>query len=241
MQQRDGHALLFTFISALTVAPLLHARLPFDPAEIAPISIGAGDWLTIAAPNTPPVASLGDAVAAIRAQPGRFNWASGGGDAYLSMLGFVRQQGLEMQYVAYRAPTLALPDLTQGRLQLLMLPLAAALPLARGGQLRLLAVTNPERSPAAPDVPTVAEAGFADLTFQGTLAFFAPRAMQPNLRERIAADIVAIAGDPGLRERLAPLGMMPRSSAPAELQRLVAENHRHWAERARVYGVLAMN
>lgn len=52
-QQRDGHALLFTFISALTVAPLLHARLPFDPAEIAPVSIGAADWLALVAPNTP--------------------------------------------------------------------------------------------------------------------------------------------------------------------------------------------
>jgi tripartite-type tricarboxylate transporter receptor subunit TctC len=240
-QQRDGHALLFTFISALTVAPLLYARLPFDPAEIAPVSIGAGDWLALVAPNTPPVASLAEAVAAIREQPGRSNWASGGGDAYLAMVGFVRQQGLDMHYIAYRAPTLALPDLTQGRLQLLMLPLAAALPQARAGQLRLLAVTNPQRSPAAPDVPTVAEAGFPGLTFQGTLAFFAPRSTPPALRARIASDVQAVAGDPNFAERIAPLGMVPRTSTPEELARLVAENHQHWAERAGAYGVRPVN
>ena len=236
-QQRDGHALLFTFISALTVAPLLHARLPFDPAEIAPVSIGAADWLAIVAPNTPPVANLAEAVAAIREQPGRLNWASGGGDAYVSMVGFVRQQGLDMHYVAYRSPVLALPDLAQGRLRLLMLPLAAALPQARGGQLRLLAVTNPVRSPAAPDVPTVAEAGFPDLTFQGTLAFFGPRGMPAALRERIAADVRAVAAEPGFAERLGPLGMVPRAGTPDELARVLGENRVHWAERARTYGV----
>lgn len=153
-QQRDGHALLFTFISALTVAPLLYARLPFDPAEIAPISIGVADCLTVLAPTTPAFAGLAEAVAAIRQQSGKLNWASGGADDHLAMVGFVRQQNLDMQYVAYRSSVLALPDLTQGRLQLLMVPLAAALPQARAGTLKLLAVTNPVRSPAAPDVPT---------------------------------------------------------------------------------------
>ncbi len=240
-QQRDGHALLFTFISALTVAPLLHARLPFDPAEIAPVSVGVEDWLALVTPNTPPAAGLAEAVAAIREQPGRLNWASGGGDAYLAMVGFVRRQGLDMQYVSYRSPVLALPDLTQGRLQLLMLPLAAALPQARAGQLKLLAVTNPVRSPAAPEVPTVAEAGFPDLTFQGTLAFFGPRAMPAALRERIAAAVRAVAAEPGFAERLGPLGMAPRAGTPEELARVVEENHRHWAERARTYGVRPTN
>jgi tripartite-type tricarboxylate transporter receptor subunit TctC len=157
------------------------------------------------------------------------------------MLGFVRQHGLDMQYVSYRSPVLALPDLTQGRLQLLMLPLAAALPQARAGQLRLLAVTNDQRSPAAQDVPTVAEAGFPDLTFGGTLAFFSHRGMPLPLRERIASDIRAVAEDPSLSERVQPLGMLPRASTPDELARVVAENHQHWAERARTYGVRPVN
>jgi tripartite-type tricarboxylate transporter receptor subunit TctC len=131
--------------------------------------------------------------------------------------------------------------LAQGRLQLLMLPLAAALPQARAGQVKLLAVTNPVRSPAAPDVPTVAEAGFPDLTFQGTLGFFGPPGMPAALRERIAADVGAVAAEPGFAGRLGPLGMVPRAGTPGELARVVEENRRHWAERARAYGVRPMN
>ena len=240
-QQRDDHALLFTFISALTVAPLLYVKLPFDPAEIAPISIGVSDWMALVAPTTPPFASLAEAVAAIRQQPGKLNWASAGGDPYLAMVGFVREQNLDMQYISYRSPVLALPDLAQGRLQLLMLPLAAALPQARAGQVKLLAVTNPVRSPAAPDVPTVAEAGFPDLTFQGTLGFFGPRGMAAALRERIAADIRAVAAEQGFTEKVGPLGMLPHAGTPDELARVVEENRLHWAGRARTYGVRPMN
>ena len=240
-QQRDDHALLFTFISALTVAPLLYARLPFDPGEIAPISIGVADWMAIVAPTTPPFAGLAEAVAAIRQQPGKLNWASAGGDPYLAMVGFVREQKLDMQYVSYRSPVLALPDLAQGRLQLLMLPLAPALPQARAGQVKLLAVTNPVRSPAAPEVPTVAEAGFPDLTFGGTLAFFGPRGMPAALRERIAADVRMVAAEPGFAERIGPLGMVPRAGTPEELGRVVEENRLHWAERARTHGVRPTN
>ncbi|MBL6458869.1 tripartite tricarboxylate transporter substrate binding protein [Belnapia sp. T6] len=240
-QQRDGHALLFTFISALTVAPLLYARLPFDPAEIAPVSIGVFDWMAVVAPNSPALTNLAEVVAAIREQPGKLNWASAGGDPYLAMVGFVRQQNLDMQYVSYRSPVLALPDLTQGRLQLLMLPLAAVLPQARAGTLKLLAVTNPVRSPATPDVPTVTEAGFPDLTFQGTLGFFAPRSMPASLRERIAGDVRAVAGEPDFAEKVRPLGMVPRAGTPDELARVVDENSQHWAERARIYGVRPMH
>jgi tripartite-type tricarboxylate transporter receptor subunit TctC len=240
-QQRDGHTLLFSFIAAFTVAPLLYERLPFDPAEIAPISTGTVDWLALVAPPTPLVADLAALVEAIRRQPGKLNWASGAGDQYMAMLGFVRQRGLEMQFVSYRAPVAALPDLTEGRLQLLMLPLAAALPQARAGRLKLLAVTNPDRAAAAPEVPTVAEAGFPELSFQGTLGFFAPRGMPAALRERIAEDVHTVATDSAFAERVSSLGMVPRAETPAEFARIIEQNRAHWAERARVHGVRPTN
>ena len=118
-----------------------------------------------------------------------------------------------------------------------MLPLAAALPQARAGQLRILAVTDPDRAPAAPDVPTVTEAGFPELTSRGTLAFFGPRAMPAALRERIAVDVRAVAAEPRFVERVGPLGMVPRGSTPEDLGRVVEENRAHWAERARVHSV----
>jgi tripartite-type tricarboxylate transporter receptor subunit TctC len=236
LAQRDGHALLFSFIAALTVAPLLQDRVRFDPADVAPISSAVGDFAVVAATPKRPIASLDDLVELARRHPGTLNWASGSGDIYMSFLGFVRHRGLDMHYVAYRAPAPALHDLAEGRIDALMLPLVAALPQAQAGRLRMLAVANPMRSPVAPDVPTAGEAGFPELTFEGRLGFFGPGSMPAELREKIAADVRAIAADPGFSERLKGLGMVARADDPAEFGAHIEADRVHWAERARAYG-----
>ncbi len=240
-QQRDGHALMLTFIGVLTAAPLLYAKLPFNPAEIAPVSVGAADALVLVTPKTPSYATLAEAVASFRSQPGKLNYATGGSDDYLAMVSFVRGQGLQMEFIAYRSSVLAIPDLTQGRVHLLLVPLAAALPQARAGTLQMLAVTNSQRAEAAPEVPTVAEAGFPDMTFQPTLVFLAPAAMPAALRERIAGDVRAVAGAPGFAEKLKPLGMAASTSTPEALGEQIATVRQHWTERARTYGVQPAN
>jgi Tripartite tricarboxylate transporter family receptor len=91
-----------------------------------------------------------------------------------------------------------------------MLPLVAALPQAEAGRLRMLAVANPVRSPAAPKVPTAAEAYFPELSFEARLGSFGPRSMPAELRERTAADVRAVAADHAFGERLKTLGMAAR-------------------------------
>jgi tripartite-type tricarboxylate transporter receptor subunit TctC len=236
LAQRDGHALLFSFIAALTVAPLLQDRLPFDPTDVAPISSAVEDFAVVVATPKQPIASLGGLVEMARRRPGMLNWASGSGDIYMSFLGFVRRQGLDMHYVAYRAPAPALNDLAEGRIDALMLPLVAALPQAEAGRLRMLAVANPVRAPSAPAVPTAIEAGFPELTFEPRLGFFGPRAMPAQQRERIAADVRAVAADPGFGERLKGLGMMARADTPSEFAAHIEANRVHWAAMARAYG-----
>lgn len=141
-----------------------------------------------------------------------------------------------MHYVAYRAPAPALQDLAVGRIDALMPPLVAALPQAQPGRLHLLGVANPVRSPAAPEVPTAAEAGFPEPTFEGRLGFFGPRAMPSELRERIAAGIRAVAADPVFGERLQGLGMVARADTPAEFGAHIEAIPAHWAAVARAYG-----
>jgi tripartite-type tricarboxylate transporter receptor subunit TctC len=236
LAQRDGHALLFSFIAALTVAPLLQDRVPFDPADVAPISSAVEDFAVVVATPKRPIASLGELVDLARQWPGTLNWASGAGDIYMSFLGFVQRRGLDMHYVAYRAPAPALHDLAEGRIDALMLPLVAALPQAEAGRLRMLAVANPVRAPSAPAVPTATEAGFPELTFEPRLGFFGPRSMPAGRRERIAADVRAVAADPAFGERLKGLGMMARADTPAEFAAHVEANRAHWAAMARTYG-----
>ena len=154
----------------------------------------------------------------------------------MAFLRFVRRRGLDMIYVSYRTPAPALADLAEGRIDTAALPLALALPQANAGRMRILAVANPVRSPALPEVPTAAEAGFPELTFESTLGFFGPRSMPEALRERISADVRAIAAEPDLHARLQSLGMTARAETPAEFAAVVAANRAHWAEAARAHG-----
>lgn len=236
LAQRDGHALLFSFVGALTVAPLLQDRLPFNPSDVAAISSGVQDFAVVVATPKRPIVNLGDLVELARQQPGALNWAAGAGEIYMSFLNFVRHRELDMHYVAYRAPAPALHDLAEGRIDTLMLPLVAALPQAQVGRLRMLAVANLMRSPSAPDVPTAAEAGFPEMTFEGRLGFFGPASMPNEVRERVASDVRMIAASPGFGERLQSLGMVARADSPTEFSAHIEAERAHWAERARTYG-----
>jgi tripartite-type tricarboxylate transporter receptor subunit TctC len=238
LAQRDGHhTLLFTFVAALTVSPLLHDRLPFDPVgDVSPISSGAGDFAVVAAAPGLPAPDLAGLVELARNRPGALNWASAAGDVYMAFLGFARRQGLDMNYVSYRTPAPALSDLSEGRLDVAVLPLALALPQARAGRMRVLAAANPARSPAAPEVPTAAEAGFPELAFESAFGFFGPASMPAALRERVAADVRAAAAEPDLVARLRSLGMVAVADTPSEFAAAVEANRARWAEAARAHG-----
>jgi tripartite-type tricarboxylate transporter receptor subunit TctC len=122
-----------------------------------------------------------------------------------------------MTKVPYRNPVEAANDLAEGRVQMYMAALAIVRPQLQTGKIKLLAVTNSVRAPAAPDVPTVKEAGYPELTFDGLVGFFGPSGMPNELRERIAADIRAVlAADPLIGDRLAATGQILNVGGPAE-------------------------
>jgi len=235
---RDGHSLLFAFPGIVTAVPLLHEKLPYDPvADLAPITSGAYDFLAVAVAPTLPVSSLGDLADFARTRPGELNWAASPGAPYLTFLEFEERAGLAMANVSYRSSVLALPDLMAGRIQLAIVPLTAALPLARDGRLKLLAVTTLKRAVAAPDLPSAAEAGFPELTVEAALGFFGPAAMPAELRERIAADVRSLTNDSAIARRLSDLGMVAHGSTPTEYAAMLAEQRARWAALARAHGV----
>jgi tripartite-type tricarboxylate transporter receptor subunit TctC len=120
---------------------------------------------------------------------------------------------------------------------LVVTPLASALPLARDGQIKLLAVTTPERAAAAPDLMTAIEAGRPELTVEAPLGFFGSKTMPIELRERIADDVRALASDPAISQRLGGLGMVARGSTPAEYATTLAEQRSRWAALAQTFGI----
>ncbi|HET7199690.1 MAG TPA: tripartite tricarboxylate transporter substrate binding protein [Burkholderiales bacterium] len=221
---RDDHALLFSPAAPISVFPYTQDKLAYDPArDFVPISSAIDTFGSIAVPASLKVASLAELVALARAQPGKLNWSSGGGAFPTLLAGFAKSAGLDVVQVSYREQNLAIQDLAEGRIQILVTTLTPLLPSAKAGKIRLLAVTNKGRAPVAPEVPTASEAGHAELEFEGLVGFFGGRDMPAALSDRISADIRAAAADPVLSRRFAAAGQIARGSSPAEFARSIEE------------------
>ena len=187
LDARDDHALLFTTHSTFTVVPLLRAKVPYDPVgDVKPISLAVEDFLSVAVSRTLEVGSLSDFVKLAREKPTKLNFYAAPGAPYLAYLAFQKRAGIDTTFVAYNSPVSAISDLSEGRIHIAVMPLASVLGAVQAGKIKLLAVTNAKRTPAAPDVPTVAESGYPEFTFGGFLGLFGPKDMPTNLRERIA-------------------------------------------------------
>jgi tripartite-type tricarboxylate transporter receptor subunit TctC len=237
-QSGGGHTLLFAFPGVVTVMPLLHQSLPYDPTDdLVPIASVALDFLAIAVTANLPVASLDELVALARSRPGQLNWAASPGAPYLTFLEFQQRAGIKLAHVPYRSSNLALPDLMTGEIQVAIVPLSVALLLARDGKLKLLAVTAMQRPPAAPDIPTVTESGYPELTVEAPVGLFGPKGMPSDVRARIAADVQAIATEPAIMKRLEVAGMLAKASTPDEYAATLAQQSARWASLARAYGV----
>jgi tripartite-type tricarboxylate transporter receptor subunit TctC len=126
--------------------------------------------------------------------------------------------GLDMVLVPYRDFNLAIQDVAEGRLDVIMGALLSVLPLAEAGKVKVLAVSNKQRAPLLPEIPTAIEAGFPDLAFEGLAGFFGPRDAPADRLDRIAEDVRAVAADAILAERLAAISVIPLGSTPAEFK-----------------------
>jgi tripartite-type tricarboxylate transporter receptor subunit TctC len=233
VQARDGHTLLFTTHSVLTVNPLLHAKLPYDTGDVVPITLAVDDFLAVVAAPSLPIQSLADFVAYARARPREPNFYAVPGAPYLAYLAFQKRAGIETTYVPYRNFMSALPDLSQGRIELAVMPFAAVRGSVDAGAVKLLAVTNAQRTPAAPHAPTVAEVGFPEFTLGGLLGLFGTRDMPPDLRERIASDVREVLAEPEVKQRLINLGLFARGTSAAEFGRIIDKQRVKWAAIAR--------
>jgi tripartite-type tricarboxylate transporter receptor subunit TctC len=220
----DDHTLLFSPAAPISVFPFTQEKVAYDPArDFVPLSSAGDTFGCIAVPASLNVGSLEELVKLARAQPGKLNWTSGGGAFPTLLAGFAKSAGLDMVQVSYREQNLALQDLAEGRVQVLGTTLTPLLPFTRAGKIRLLAVTNKRRAPIAPEVPTATEAGYRELEFEGLVGFFGWRDMPADLRDRISADIRAVAADPVLVERFTKAGQIARGSTPAEFAGAIEE------------------
>jgi tripartite-type tricarboxylate transporter receptor subunit TctC len=214
---RDDHTLLYGTASMITVSPLLQEVLPYDPSrDMVPISSTASAILVIAVHDRLPVRSLQELEQLARSKPGELSWSSGPSLPHFVFAAMLARHALRQVYIPYRDAATQQADFGEGRVQIFCNALQSVRGAVTAGKARMLAVTSPRREPSLPDVLTVAEAGFPEMEIEGLTGLFGWRDMPPTLRDRISADVRAIAGDPAVRFLIEASGQRVLGSTPGE-------------------------
>jgi tripartite-type tricarboxylate transporter receptor subunit TctC len=216
LSAHDTHVLLMTATSSFTHHPWVLEKMPYDARELIPVARATNTVITIAVPASSPIHSLKDLLDVAAAHPGKLNQANATGLLDIVFQGFQKQHGVVIEPVPYRNTVAAANDLGEGRIQVVMIAVAVVQPLVQADKVRMIALTGRTRVPSVPDVPTTAEQGFADLTFEGLVGLFGPRELGDDVRLRIAADFRTILNDPVVVQRLTATGQVVNPGGPGE-------------------------
>jgi len=226
----DGYTMLLCSLN-LAVNRYLFPSLSYDPvADLAPVSLLCDYPNVMAVPISSPAKSVTEFIAYAKANRGKITFASSGHgtSVYLSGELFKRLAGVEMLHVPYRGAGPALNDLLPGRVDVMFNNIGAVLPLIQSDRLRGLAVTTAKRTPAAPQMPTIAEAGVPGFDVSSWYAIFAPARTPPEIVRKIHADTIAALADRATKERLEQLGVVVIGSTPAELAAFLKAEMDKW-------------
>ena len=213
---RDGQTLLLSVNGLFTEVP--HTLKPkYDPLkDVKPLVEVAGSGLVLVGNAALPPKNMAEMVAWVKANPGKVNFASYTPGTLSHVMGLLlnKNAGLDMQHIGYKGSPPALQDVMGGQVQFMFDGLATSIPNIKAGKLRAFAVSSPERSHALPDVPTLAELGYKDMTRTAWLALWthpdAPAAVQQRLRDETLKALAV----PAIRDRLMGLGLNVNTSRP---------------------------
>jgi tripartite-type tricarboxylate transporter receptor subunit TctC len=237
----DGYTIL-VISSGLVVNPSLFAKLGFDTsADLAPVSlIGVSPQVLLVNPAVP-AATLPELVALIKATPGKYSYAHAGLGTPGYLAGEMLKQafGLDMVAVSFNGGGPAITATIGGHTPILYTSISTAAAHVRQGTVRALAVTSGRRSPALPEVPTLAEAGAPGQESEIILGMLVPTGTAPSIIDRLHHEIVRIVGMPELRERLAALGFEPIASTPADFAERIRQEIEKWAKVIDAAGIKA--
>ena len=227
----DGTTLVMGTPGTHATATALYPNLPYAPArDFAPVVLVANVPNVVVVNPSLPVSDIAGLIAAAKARPGSINYGSAGSGATTHLSGelFRMMTGAQIVHGPYRGSGAALIDLQAGQVQMMFENLPGAIGLVREGRLRALAVTSPRRVAAAPELPTVAEAGVPGYAVVSWFAIFAPAGTPAPVVSRLNQGFRRILGMPEVRSRLVDLGAEPADGPPEELARLVAEETERW-------------
>ena len=227
----DGYTIYIT-AAGLAVNRYLFASINYDPlADFAPVTLICLFPNMLVVPNSSQLHSVSDLLALAKNNPGKVTFASPGHGSSPHMSGelFKYLAKVDLTHVPYRGASPAYTDVIAGRVDCTFAVMASALPLVQSGQLRALGVTTAARVAAAPEVPTIAEAGVPGYDTSSWFAFFVPAKTPPEIIRKMHADTVAALAEPQVRAKLDALGVVVVGSTPEQLGTHLKAEMERWA------------
>lgn len=227
----DGYTLLVGVTGAMAINPTLYRDLDYVPEkDFAAVSMIAQAPVVIVASPESGVTTLKQMVERARAAPGKFSYATNGVGTshHLAAEMFKIAAKIDIANVPYKGTPGALQDIVGGRIEFGFMDLTASLPLIAAGRIKALATTGATRSAALPDVPTVAESGWAGYDAVTWIALFAPRGMKPDDVRKLSSQVDAVLSDPEVRRKGVAQGLDVAGSTPAALQKFLADESVKW-------------
>jgi tripartite-type tricarboxylate transporter receptor subunit TctC len=220
----DGYTMLLGTSGGLVINPLLNTQLAYDPIrDLAPVSLLVINPQLLVVNPALPVKSVRELIALAKARPGKLNYASAGPGSpnHLGMELFKSMTGTDMVHVPYKGAAPGITDLLGGQVQLMFNPMPPLLPHVHSGKLRALAVGSSGRSPAAPEIPTVAESGVLGFEYVLWYGVFVPAQTPRAIVEKLNQSLVAILADRDTAQRLISQGAEPRAGSPGEFAQFI--------------------
>lgn len=238
----DGYTFMLGSSSTHAINMSLHRKLPYDAVrDFAPVSLVALVPMVLVAHPSVPVKNAKELIAFAKARPGQLTFGSAGNGSTTHLAGelFKSMAGIDIVHIPYKGSPLALLDTISGQISMAFAPILTGLPPVKSGKLRAVAVTTPQRSSSAPEVPTVAESGLPG--YEATLwyGFFAPGGTPREIVEQLSKEVVAILGLSEVRDSLRQQGAEPAGSSPEAFAAHVKSEIAKWAGVVRTSGARA--
>ncbi|MET0442195.1 MAG: tripartite tricarboxylate transporter substrate binding protein [Casimicrobiaceae bacterium] len=228
----DGYTLLMGTVGTHAINSSLYPKMPYDHVkDFAPVILVAGVPNVLVVHPSLPVNSVQELIAYAKANPGKLNFASSGSGTSIHLSGelFKVMTGVQMTHIPYKGSAPALTDLVGGQVQLMFDNLPSSLAFIKAGKLRALAVTSAQRSPALPDVPTVAESGVPGFEASSWFGLLAPAGTPRDIVTKINADTQKWLASPDAKDKLAAQGAAAAGGSPEDFAKHIQAETAKWA------------
>lgn len=235
----DGYTLLLSNVATMAIIPNIQKKVPYDPIrDFEPVSLVATAPMLVVVHPSLPVTTIKQLIALAKAKPGQLNYASNGvgSSTHLATEMFNMMAGTKMVHVPYKGLSAAATDLLSGQVQVMFSSAVAMMPQVKAGRLRAIAMTGARRSPAIPEVPTVAEAGVKDYETGSWYGISAPAGTARPIIDQLSREIAALVKLPDVIERLTFEGVIPVGSSSAEYAAHIKREFAHVAQVVKASG-----